>query len=141
NGTQVIQSVTNWYAYNSQEIFLPHNGGSFSINLGATQADVTHIAALPMRGDLLSVTGDGRNLSFSMVGDGNVLVDLAGTGTAVVTGATIVTQIGDPLTLGLTGSGQHDVTIGMAPVVPGPPPVVTGVTPLPAGRFFGAARP
>jgi hypothetical protein len=111
NGTQVIQSVTNWYAYNAQELFLPRNGGSFIINLGATQADVTHIASLPMRGDLLSVTGDGVNLSFSMVGDGNVLVDLAGAGTPLVAGATIVSQAGDQLTLGLTGLGEHDVTI------------------------------
>ena len=64
-GTDVIQNVTNWYAYNAQELFLPTNGGSFTINLGATQDAVTHIASLPMRGDLLSVTGDGLNLSFS----------------------------------------------------------------------------
>jgi hypothetical protein len=114
NGTQVIQSVTNWYAYNSQEIFLPRNGGSYTIKLGTTQDDVTHIASLPMRGDLLSVSGDGANLSFSMVGDGNVVVDLAGSATAVVTGLTSVdkaTQSGDQLTLGFTGLGQHDVTI------------------------------
>src|SRR6185437_712385 len=55
NGTQVIQNVTNWYAYNAQEVFLPNNGGSFTINLGTTQDAVTHIASLPMRGDLLSV--------------------------------------------------------------------------------------
>ena len=90
---QVIQSVTNWYAYNTQELFLDRDGGTFTINLGTTQDDVTHIAALPMRGDLLSVTGDGLNLNFSMVGDGNVLVDLAGTATAVVTGATTVSQV------------------------------------------------
>ena len=91
-GTHVIQNVTNWYAYNAQELFLPRNGGTFTINLGATQDDVTHIASLPMRGDLLSVTGDGLNLSFSMVGEGDVLIDLGrgGNATPVVTGATIV---------------------------------------------------
>ena len=26
-GTEVIQNVTNWYAYNAQELFLPANGG------------------------------------------------------------------------------------------------------------------
>ena len=81
-GTKVIQNVTNWYAYNAQELFLPTNGGTFTINLGATQDNVTHIASLPMRGDLLSVTGDGLNLSFSMVGTGDVLVDLANIGHA-----------------------------------------------------------
>ena len=74
-GTDVIQNVTNWYAYNSQELFLPRNGGTFTINLGATQDNVTHIASLPMRADLLSVTGDGRNLSFSITGDGQVVLD------------------------------------------------------------------
>ena len=94
DGTEVIQNVTNWYAYNSQELFLPRNGGSFTINLGTTQDDVTHIASLPMRGDLLSVTGDGANLSFSMVGDGNVLVDLAGTSdTPIVTGPRSVARL------------------------------------------------
>ena len=110
-GTQVIQNVTNWYAYNAQELFLPRNGGTFTINLGATQDDVTHIASLPMRGDLLSVTGDGLNLSFSMVGEGDVIIDLGGTSTPVVTGATIASLVGDLLDLALTGLGQHDVTI------------------------------
>ena len=95
------------------------NGGTFTINLGATQDDVTHIASLPMRGDLLSVTGDGQNLSFSMVGDGNVLVDLADTDTPQVTGATVVSQVGNQLTLGLSGLGQHDVSILLLPHVTG----------------------
>ena len=111
DGSQVIQSVTNWYAYNKQELFLDRDGGTFTINLGTTQDDVTHIAALPMRGDLLSVSGDGFNLNFSMVGDGDVLVDLAGAATAVVTGATTVSQVNDQLTLGFAGLGKHDVTI------------------------------
>jgi serralysin len=111
NGTQVIQNVTGWYAYNAQELFLDRDGGTYTINLGTVQDDVTHIAALPMRGDLLSVAGDSLNLSFSMVGDGNVLVDLNGADTPVVTGATVVSQVGDQLTLGLTGLGQHNVSI------------------------------
>ena len=48
-GTEVIKSVTNWYAYNSQELFLPRKGGTFTVNLGATQDSVTHIASLPTR--------------------------------------------------------------------------------------------
>ena len=118
-GTQVIQNVTNWYAYNTQELFLPENGGTFTINLGATQDDVTHIASLPMRGDLLSVTGDGLNLSFSMVGDGHVIIDLGtGTSTPIVTGATIISHVGDQLDLSLTGLGQHDVSVRMVASAP-----------------------
>jgi serralysin len=109
--TNVIQNVTNWYAYNTQELFLPRNGGSFTINLGATQDDVTHIASLPMRGDLLSVTGNGLDLSFSMVGEGDVIIDLGGTSIPVVTGATVVSLVRDQLDLRLTGLGQHDVAV------------------------------
>ena len=83
-GTQLIQNVTNWYAYDSDSVFLPTIGGTFTINLGTTQDDLTHIAALPMRVDLLSVTGDGSNLSFIMSGDGAVLIDLKTPGTQIV---------------------------------------------------------
>ena len=75
-GSQVIENVAGWYAYDSDSLFLPETGGNFAITLGAAADDVTHITALPMRGDLLSVTGDGLNLSFSMVGEGHVLIDL-----------------------------------------------------------------
>ena len=112
-GTNVIQNVTNWYAYNAQELFLPTHGGTFTINLGATQDNVTHIASLPMRGDLLSVTGDGLNLSFSMFGAGDVIVDLSRTSTPTVTGATIKSLVGNVLDLSLTGLSQHDVTINL----------------------------
>ena len=75
-GSQVIANVANWYAYDSDSLFLPETGGNFTITLGAAADDVTHITALPMRGDLLSVTGDGLNLSFSMFGEGHVVIDL-----------------------------------------------------------------
>ena len=113
-GTDVIQNVTGYYAYNAQELFLPTHGGTFTINLGTTQDAVTHIASLPMRGDLLSVTGDGLNLSFAMVGTGDVLVDLANTATPTVTGATIVSDVGNQLTLSLTNAGENDVSITLA---------------------------
>ncbi len=121
-GTQVIQSVTNWYAYNTQELFLPTNGGTFTINLGTTQDAVTHIESLPMRGDLLSVTGDGLNLSFAVAGTGDVVVDLANTtATPIVTGATVVSDLGNVLTLSLTNAGENDVSITLAA-----PPTISG---------------
>jgi hypothetical protein len=121
-GTEVIQNVTNWYAYNSQELFLPNNGGSFTINLGTTQDVVTHIASLPMRCDLLSCTGNGLDLKFSVVGDGQVVVDLGNLGsqTPVVTGATSYSLSGNVLDLSLVGLGQHDITIGTTLSAPTP---------------------
>ncbi|MGB3292621.1 MAG: polysaccharide deacetylase family protein [Phormidesmis sp.] len=71
-----IKSVTDWYAYDLDSVFLPAAGGAFSINLGSTQDDVTHITRLPMRGDLLSLWGNGEDLTFSFFGEGQVLVDL-----------------------------------------------------------------
>ncbi len=126
-GTDVIQSVTNWYAYNSTELFLPTNGGTFAINLGTTQDDVTHIESLPMRADLVSVTGNGLNLSFTAVGTGDVLVDLGGatTLTPTVTGATIVslTDVNgqNQLELDLTSAGTNVVSITLAA-----PPTIIG---------------
>ncbi len=122
-GTQVIQSVTNWYAYNAQELFLPTSGGSFAINLGATQDNVTHISSLPMRCDLLSCSGNGLDLKFSVVGDGQVVVDLGNIGsqTPLVTGATSYTLSGELLNLSLVGAGQHDVTIGILLSTPSVP--------------------
>ena len=115
-GTNVIQSVTNYYAYNAQELFLPTHGGSFTINLGATQDNVTHIELLPMRGDLLSVTGNGRDLSFAMDGTGQVVIDLeTGTSAPIVTGATVVSDVGSHLTLSLTSTGENDVAVYIAP--------------------------
>src|SRR5712664_1141778 len=98
---QVIQNAGTWYAYDSKSIFLPHSGGTFNVTLGTTQDDVTHIGALPMRADLLSVTGDGANLAFSMTGDGVVDVHVKTPGANVVSihGAPAATLTGDNLSL------------------------------------------
>jgi hypothetical protein len=90
-GNQVIENVGNWYAYDSNSVFVPETGGSFTITLGAAADDVTHITSLPMRGDLLAVTGDGLNLAFSVIGEGLVVIQLGqiGNKTPVVTGAAI----------------------------------------------------
>jgi len=119
-----IAGVSGWYAYDDNSVFLPSTktGATYSIQLGATPTDVTHITSLGMRMDLLSLNGDGQNLSFSVTGDGGVRLDLAElNGRSVsVTGATIVSQTrdatGDHLELSLTGLGQHDVSVAFAGV-------------------------
>jgi Ca2+-binding RTX toxin-like protein/peptidoglycan/xylan/chitin deacetylase (PgdA/CDA1 family) len=130
-GGQVIESVDGWYAYDQDSVFLPRNGGQFAITLGAAEADLTHIAALPSRAELLSVSGDGTNLNFSAMGDGEVVIDLKDpTGQTVhVTGAEVASLVGDRLELDLTGAGQHDVSVTLDPTVDPPPtntdPVIT----------------
>ena len=115
-GSQKIASVTNWYAYDNDSVFLPRAGGTFTINLGASATDVTHITSLPMRAELLSLSGNGTNLSFSVIGEGRVVVDLvAPAGRQVnVTGATIVSLVGDQLTLDLGSAAQDNVSITLS---------------------------
>ncbi|WP_242122673.1 cadherin domain-containing protein [Sphingobium sp. Sx8-8] len=121
-GALVIQNVTGWYAYDSNSVFLPQSGGTYTINLGAAADDVTHITDLPMRAVLMSVTGDGHNLAFSLQGEGKVVIDIANPGThgIVVSGATIVSQVGEIVTLDVGAYGLHNVTLEYRD-----PPVIT----------------
>ena len=98
---QVIQNAGNWYAYDSNSIFLPYAGGTFNVTLGTTPDDVTHIDALPMRADLKTVTGDGSNLTFSMTGDGvvDVYVKTPGANVVSVQGAPAAALNGADLSL------------------------------------------
>ena len=123
---QVIQNAGTWYAYDTDSIFLPYGGGSFNVTLSTSQDDVTHIDALPMRADLLSMTGDGANLAFAMTGDGVVgvhvktpganVVSIQGAPAATLTGAALSLFFNDgPLAVS-SASPQgvqvaHDVTI------------------------------
>jgi serralysin len=103
NGTvgQVIQNAGGWYAYDAGSLFLPKAGGTFTVTLGTTQDDVTHIDALPMRADLQSLTGNGSNLTFSMLGNGVVDIHVKTPGANIVTiqGAPTATLNGDDLSL------------------------------------------
>ena len=87
---QVIQNAGNWYAYDSNSVFLFNDAANkaapenFTVTLGATQDDVTHVDALPMRADLKSVTGDGSNLAFSMTGDGTVDIHVKTPGSNII---------------------------------------------------------
>ena len=73
NGADADHSERRQLVCLRQQQHLPAaHGGTFNVTLGTSQDDVTHIDSLPMRADLLSVTGDGTNLAFSMTGDGEV---------------------------------------------------------------------
>lgn len=127
DGGQTIQKVEGWYAYDSDSVFLPRNGGQYAITLGAAPDDVTHITALPARAELLSVTGDGTNLAFSAIGEGKLVVDLknpAGLSLAVA-GAEIVSLVGDRLELNLVGQGRHDVSVTLGAATVNHAPVIT----------------
>ena len=94
-GSNMIQNAGNWYAYNSNSVFMAKSGVSnVTVTLGTTQDDVTHIASLPMRADLQSVTGDGTNLSYSAIGDGSTVIDLKTPGTNIVSLSQTVAKAG-----------------------------------------------
>jgi Ca2+-binding RTX toxin-like protein/peptidoglycan/xylan/chitin deacetylase (PgdA/CDA1 family) len=113
---QTIASVSGWYAYDNDSVFMDADGGTYAIKLG-TPEDVTHITALPARAQLLSVTGDGVNLAFSIRGEGKIAVDLTDPqGRELnVTGAEIASRNGDKLELKVSGSGDHNVSVMLKP--------------------------
>jgi serralysin len=106
---EVIASVEDWYAFDGKKVFLPQNGGTFEITLGGQAADVTRVAALPMRAELLTVNGDGSDLSFSLVGKGDAVVDLQAWGNraVLVTGADGMSLSGERVTLSFASLGTH----------------------------------
>lgn len=110
---QVIQSVTGYYAYNADKVFLPVAGGSFEIKMGAQADDVTHIVELPMRAALQSVSGDGRDLSFTVEGEGKVKIDLKAPGTSwlSVEGGKLESLIGEIATIDIGAIGAHAVKV------------------------------
>ena len=124
-----IKSVAGWYAYDTDSVFLPATGGSFTVDLGPVADDVTHITALPMRAQLLSVTGDGRNIAFSVYGEGSVAIDLTAPGNkyVLVSGAAAHGLAGEILTLDLGAIGRHDVSVQLLDPVP-PAGTVTGLS-------------
>jgi serralysin len=128
SSNQHIQNVSNWYAYDDNTVFLPKNGGQFQINVGTTQSDVTRIIDLPMRAELISVTGNGKNLDYTFVGQGNVVIDLPAGATVSTQGATSVTLSGDKLTMFFGTTAQHtgrvNVTQPTAAIEPSATPAV-----------------
>jgi len=105
----LIQRVAGWYAYTDDRVLLPRNGGSFAVELGPSQDDLTHIVKLPMRAELIELTGDGSALEGRIYGRGEVAIDLRGwEGQAVVaTGADQGDLTGEILTLGFAEVEEH----------------------------------
>jgi serralysin len=108
-----IDHVANWYAWDGNKVFLPQNGGQFDITTGSAPDDVTRLAELPMRAELISANGDGKDLDFSLVGRGTATVDLKAQGTdaVVAVGADKATLQGERLELTFDDQGTHNVAI------------------------------
>lgn len=104
---QVIQNVDNWYAYDENSLFLPRNGGQFTINLGTTQVNVTRITKLPMRAELETLTGNGTDLEYTFSGEGKVSLTVANPGQVSIIGADEFNTIGNTVEMTFETIAQH----------------------------------
>ncbi|MGL5075907.1 MAG: hypothetical protein ACRDBG_08690, partial [Waterburya sp.] len=116
NGNQLIKSVNNWYAYNDKTVFLPTNGGTFTINLGTVQDNVTRITELPMRANLISLTGNGTNLDYTFFGEGKVVLKVANPDLVSVIGADIPILNGSTVEMLFSTINQHQARIFTATI-------------------------
>jgi RTX calcium-binding nonapeptide repeat (4 copies)/Polysaccharide deacetylase len=146
-GTQIIQNVTNYYAYDSDSVFTTKTGGTYTINLGTVADDVSHITSLDQRDELVSVTGDGTNLNFSFNGAGKVTADMkaiAATQRYKVTGADDFKVTGDKLELTFNSNISHTVGISVvndsAPIVATPIAALTTTADAPGTRSIDISK-
>jgi peptidoglycan/xylan/chitin deacetylase (PgdA/CDA1 family) len=103
--TKQIKNVGSYYAFDRDSVFLTKTSGSYTINLGTTADNVTHIVALAQRAELIAVNGDGQNLDYTFNGEGNILIDLnipTGQGFSS-TGADSYTLVGNRLDMTFGG--------------------------------------
>ena len=117
----VVYSVDNWYAYHDNQVFLDEDGGTFVVRLEGSEAPVSRITALPMRAHLMSLSGDGTQLSFILEGEGQVKVMLSGDpSNFTITGADSVTPLGgNGVGINFDHLGMHTVNVSFN----GTPPV------------------
>ncbi len=111
NGDRVIKSVDNWYAYDENTVFLPSNGGKFTINLGTAQDKVTRIVDLPMRAELQALNGNGTDLEYTFSGEGQVVIEVANPGLVSVVGADRVSLSGSTVQMIFDTINQHSARI------------------------------
>ncbi len=110
-GNGVIQSVNNWYAYDNNTVFLPSNGGKFTINVGTTQDKVTRISELPQRAKLEALNGNGTNLDYTFFGEGKVTVEVANPGLVSIIGADTFNISGSTVKMAFNTISQHNARI------------------------------
>lgn len=111
-GGKKIKSVDGWYAYNDTKVFSDKDGGTFNVRLGTTTDSVTRITQLPMRANLLSLTGTGTDLNFTIEGEGKMVVKTKCLLKPTVTGgATITSFASQTLTLTLPTRKSYTINV------------------------------
>jgi peptidoglycan/xylan/chitin deacetylase (PgdA/CDA1 family) len=147
---KIIKNVTGYYAYDDDSVFTTKTGGTYTINLantGTAADDVSRITSLAQRAELISVTGDGTNLSFSFNGEGKVIADMkaiAATDRYKVTGADSFKVTGDKIELTFNQNTSHtaSITVGAdaAPVVATPLTAVVENADAPGSRSIDLSQ-
>ncbi len=115
SGGKKIQSVTGWYAYNDNQVFTDQDGGIYTVKLGTTADAITHITQLPARANLLSLTGNGKDLSFSLVGEGKMTIKSKCSVNPTITGTSSysVDLVKQLISLNFTSNATYNVSITM----------------------------
>ena len=108
---KVIQSVDGWYAYNDNKVFSDKDGGTFNVKLGTSAANQTHIISLPARAELLSLSGTGTDLNFSIKGEGSMKVKTSCLLKPLVTGASSSSFSSKTLTLNFNSNTTYNVKV------------------------------
>ncbi|MEE2951835.1 MAG: hypothetical protein VYD57_11365 [Pseudomonadota bacterium] len=110
---EAIAGVEGWYAYDATKVFTPQDGGTFVVHLGEEPSDVTHLVSLPMRANLLAVSGDGANLSAAFEGLGEIKIALRtqGSDAVVITGADSGQFDGPTVTAAFATKGTHETLV------------------------------
>lgn len=112
-----IRSVDAWYAYDDDQVFTDRDGGLYRINLGNSADEVTRIYALPARAELVTLDGNGEDLSFTLDGEGQVKIRTKCGNTApVITGVSTYNfnAASKELTLELNSLGTHTINVDVS---------------------------
>ncbi|EDQ03528.1 hypothetical protein DSM14862_03725 (plasmid) [Sulfitobacter indolifex] len=109
-----ISAVSGWYAWEGTQVFLPQGGGQFEITLGGAVEDVTRLTALPDRSELVSLSGDGRNLLAEIIGGGDLSLNLSadwGDGNVIIRGALTAHQVTSEGMMLVLGEGLNVLSV------------------------------
>ncbi len=115
SGGKKIKAVDGWYAYNDTQVFSDKDAGTYTVRLGTAADSLTHITQLPARANLISLTGNGEDLSFSLEGEGKLTLQTKCMTIPTVTGASSYSYnlLNKTATLTFTNKQTYNVQVNM----------------------------
>ena len=115
SGGKKIKAVDSWYAYNDTQVFSDKDAGTYTVRLGTAADSLTHITQLPARANLISLTGNGEDISFSLEGEGKLTLQTKCMTIPTVTGASSYSYnlLNKTATLTFTNKQTYNVQVNM----------------------------